>query len=81
MERGKRGQGGSRASQLHAGTFHRIEHPGSHLYEQSWPQLDDGERDAGMILNGFYANPSSGKSMPAVVDDTIRPDMGRMTGR
>ena len=34
-----------------------------------------------MILNGFYANPSSGKSMPAVVDDTIRPDMGRMTGR
>ena len=40
--------------------------------------LDQGDRGVGALFNTFKADSATEQCMPAIVDDAILPEMGRM---
>ena len=76
-------QGGNRdprrAELVHAGTCDRIEHPGRENENVSRARNDVDETAGLAHLARFHAKSSAMERMPAIVDDSFLPDMGRMT--
>lgn len=65
---------------LHAGARDRIEHPGRKDENVSRARNDMNEAAGLAHLARFHAKSSAMERMPAIVDDSFLPDMGRMTG-
>jgi hypothetical protein len=58
-----------------------IQHPGGHDRDDAGDRLDRGEPAVGALLKAVDAHAAAGKRMPAVMDNGLVPDMGRMTAR
>lgn len=69
-----------RRAKLHAGACDRIEHPGRK--DENVPRTHDDVDEAASLahLARFHTKSSATERMPAIVDDSFLPDMGRMTG-
>lgn len=73
--------GDSRLPHRHAVAGRPIKHPCGQPDDLAGPYFDMGDGLASTILNALEAQPSSKVRVPAVVNDTIHPDMGRMDAR
>jgi hypothetical protein len=68
-----------RRAKLHAGASDRIERPGR-KDENVPPVHNDVDEAAGLAhLTRLHAKSSAMERMPAIMDDSFLPDMGRMT--
>jgi hypothetical protein len=65
----------------HAGAGNRIQHPSRHDHNHARCRLDVDELTGGTLLAVMSADVLSIERMPAIVDNDIRLDMGRMTPR
>jgi hypothetical protein len=75
-------QGGGRrpwGAHLHGRAGRGVEHPARHHRDDAGRCLDMDDRAAGPLLAVVPPQPPPVQRMPAVVDDDLRPDMGRMT--
>lgn len=69
-----------RRAELHDGAHDRIEHPGRQDENVSRARNNMDEATGLAHLARFHAKSSAMERMPAIVDDSFLPDMGRMTG-
>ena len=66
---------------LHARAGDRIKHPRRHNRDDAGLRFDMHEPPGATLLTAAQANATPVERMPAVMDDDVLPDMGRMTWR
>ena len=71
--------GHTRRAELHPGAGDRIEHPRRNDRDHAWRHLDVHETTGETILAVVPPDAPPVQRMPAVVDDGLLPDIGRMT--
>ena len=81
MEFNQRRYGHTWSAECHPGANHRIQHPVRHNNDHARSGLDVNHRPARPPFSVVPPHGTAMKWMPAVVNDHIRPDMGRMAGR
>ena len=64
---------------LHPGTRRRVKHPGPHDDDDPRRRLEVGDLPVSSPLPILHAHPAPKQRVPWIVDDCLRPDMGRMT--
>ena len=69
----------ARRAELHPGAGGRVEHPRRHDRDHAGRHLDVHEATGEAILAVLPPDASPVQRMPAVVNDSFLPDMGRMT--
>ena len=69
----------TRRAELHPGAGGRVEHPRRHDRDHAGRRLDVHEATGEAILAVLPPDASPVQRMPAVVNDSFLPDMGRMT--
>ena len=78
---GESGQRYPRGTHPHAGAGRRIEHPGRDFDDLARTQLDSSNRAVGSLLDAFNTNSAPEVGVPAIVNNAVRSDMGRMNAR
>ena len=76
---GERRHRHARRAELHPGADDRVEHPRRNDRDHAWCHLDVHEATGETILVVVPPDAPPVQRMPAVVDDGLLPDMGRMT--
>lgn len=69
-----------RRAELHDGALDRIEHPGRQDENVSRANNNMDKATGLAHLARFHAKSPAMERMPAIVDESFLPDMGRMTG-
>ena len=80
MKIDKSRKGSLRRTEVHAGAHDRIEHPGRQHQDRSGTRHDMDETARLALLDRFHVQSLAVQWMPAVVNDSFLPDMGRMIG-
>jgi hypothetical protein len=80
IEISKRRDGCARHPDLHGGTSRGIEHPFGHNRENARQHLNVHEPAGLAAINPLDPDAPPKQRMPAVMDNRILPDMGRMDG-
>jgi hypothetical protein len=80
MKIDKSRNGNLRRAEVHAGTHHRIEHPGRQHQDRSRTRHDMDETACLPALDRLHGQGLAVQRMPTVVNESLLPDMGRMTG-
>jgi hypothetical protein len=79
MQVDQRGGRHPRRAHLHPRAGRSVEHPGRHHRDDAGRRLDMDDLAAGPPLAVVPPQPPPVQRVPAVVDDDLMPDMGRMT--
>jgi hypothetical protein len=70
----------ARRTDLHAGARRCLEHPCRHYGHDAGQHLDMHEPPRGTIVGPLDPDAAAEQRMPAIMHDSILPDMGRMDG-
>ena len=81
MQVDQRSERDARGADRHARAGGRIQHPRSHHRDHAGPCLDMDDLTGGPPLAVLTTHPLPIERMPAIVDDDLLPEMGRMTLR
>jgi len=81
MNLGERMDGDTRLTDFHAGAGDRIQHPRRHDRDDAGRDLNGCEPAIAALLKSVQPQPLAGERMPAIMDNNILADMGRMAGR
>ena len=76
----QRRQGHARRADLHADAGRRVEHPCGHHRHDAGQHLDVDEPARLTVVDPLDTDATAEQRMPAIMDDSILPDMGRMDG-
>ena len=79
MQVGQRGDRHPRGAHLHGRAGRSVEHPGRHHGDDAGRRLDMDNLATGPLLAVVPPQRSPVQRMPAIVDDNLITDMGRMT--
>jgi len=79
MQVGQRGDCHPRGAHLHRRAGHSVEHPGRHHGDDAGRRLDMDDLAASPLLAVVPPKPPPMQRMPAIMDDDLITDMGRMT--
>ena len=71
----------TRGAHPHAGADPLIKHPGRYLDELAGAYLDSSYRAAGLMLDALKTQSAAEVGIPAIMNDAILSDMGRMNAR
>lgn len=76
----QRRQGHTRRTDLHTDTGRCVEHPCGHHCHDAGQHLDVDEPTRLTVVGPLDPDPTAEQCMPAIMDDSVLPDMGRMDG-
>ena len=76
----QRRQGYARRADLHADAGRCVEHPCGHHRHDAGQHLDVDEPARLTVVGALDPDATAEQRMPAIMDDSVLPDMGRMDG-
>lgn len=79
MQISQRRNGNARCAEMHAGTGRGIEHPGRHHRYDARGSFQMDNCAAAALFAVVLTDAPPMQRVPAIVDDDVLPDMGRMT--
>ena len=74
----QRRQGRARRADLHTDAGRRVEHPFGHHRHDAGQHLDMDEPARLAVVGPLNTDATAEQRMPAIMDDSVLPDMGRM---